>query len=69
VAGKTAAKHPTLNALIGSLFKQLRAEQALLSSTGAQIFAPFAFVSNLAGTLLALELAPVRGQRAFRGRQ
>jgi len=30
---------------------------ALLSPTGAQVFAPFAFVSNLAGALLALELA------------
>jgi len=63
VAGKIAAQHPALNAasLIGmafdSLFKQLCAEQALLSSTGAQVFAPFAFVSNLAGALLALELA------------
>jgi len=63
VAGKIAAKHSALNAasLIGmafdSLFKRLCAEQALLSSTGAQVFAPFAFVSNLAGALLALELA------------
>lgn len=63
VAGKIAAKHAALNAasLIGmafdSLFKRLCAEQALLSPAGAQVFAPFAFVSNLAGALLALELA------------
>ena len=40
-----------------SLFKQLCAEQALLMPTGAQVLAPFAFVSNLAGALVALELA------------
>lgn len=63
VAGKIAARHPALNAatLVGmafdSLFKQLCAENALLSPTGAQVFAPFACVSNLAGALLALELA------------
>ena len=53
VAGKIAARHPALNAatLVGmafdSLFKQLCAENALLSPTGAQVFAPFACVSNL----------------------
>lgn len=63
VAGKIAAKHPALDtgALVGmafdSLFKQLCAEDALLSPTSARVFAPFAFVSNLAGALLALELA------------
>jgi molybdopterin/thiamine biosynthesis adenylyltransferase len=63
VAQKIVSKHPGLNPehLIGmafdSLFKQLCAEQALLSPTGAQVLAPFAFVSNLAGALLALELA------------
>ncbi len=51
----------TASALVGiafdSLYKQLCGEQALLSPTGAQVLAPFAFVSNLAGALLALELA------------
>lgn len=63
VAAKIVSKHPALDPakLVGtafdSLFKQLCAEQALLSPTGAQVLAPFAFVSNLAGALLALELA------------
>jgi hypothetical protein len=63
VAEILAAKHAGLdeNALVGmafdSLFKQLCAEQSLLSSTGEQVLAPFAFISNLAGALLALELA------------
>jgi molybdopterin/thiamine biosynthesis adenylyltransferase len=63
VARTIKAKHPSVDeaALIGmafdSLFKQLCAEQALLSASGEQVFAPFAFVSNLAGALLALELA------------
>jgi E1 N-terminal domain len=63
VALKLVSKHPELNVdgLVGmafeSLFKRLCAQQALLSPTGAQVLAPFAFVSNLAGALLALELA------------
>ena len=63
VAGKITANHPQLSSvdLIGkafdSLFKQLCGEQALLTPTGAQVLAPFAFVSNLAGALLALELS------------
>ncbi len=63
VARILCAKHPGLDerALIGkafdSLFKQLCAQQSLLSATGEQVLAPFAFVSNLAGALLALELA------------
>ena len=40
-----------------SLFRELCAQQALLTPSGEQILAPFAFVSNLAGALLALELA------------
>ena len=62
VALKIASQHLGLDApaLVGlgfdSLFKQLCGEQALLSATGAQVLAPFAFVSNLAGALLALEL-------------
>jgi hypothetical protein len=61
IAAKIVERHPTLDAsaLVGiafdSLFKQLCAEQALLSPTGKQVLAPFAFVSNLAGALLALE--------------
>lgn len=39
-----------------SLFRQLCAEQALATPEGRQVLAPFAFVSNLAGTLLAIEL-------------
>ena len=63
VAARIAANHPQLRTadLVGrafdSLFKQLCAEQTLLTPTGAQVLAPFAFVSNLAGALLALELA------------
>lgn len=63
VARVIKQKHPSLDegALVGmafdSLFKQLCAEQALLTAAGEQALAPFAFVSNLAGALLALELA------------
>jgi hypothetical protein len=63
VAAKIVAGHPqlTASALVGvafdSLYKQLCGEQALLSPTGAHVLAPFAFVSNLAGALLTLELA------------
>jgi hypothetical protein len=63
IAGKIVASHPQLtpSPLVGiafdSLYKQLCGELALLSPTGAQVLAPFAFVSNLAGALLALELA------------
>jgi hypothetical protein len=39
-----------------SLYKQLCAMQALLTAAGEQTLAPFAFVSNLARALLALEL-------------
>jgi hypothetical protein len=62
-AKELTAKHPGLNeaSLVNmafdSLFRQLCGEQALLSPTGEQVLAPFAFVSNLAGALLALELA------------
>jgi molybdopterin/thiamine biosynthesis adenylyltransferase len=73
LAAKIAAKHPQLeaDALVGfafdSLFRQLCAEQALLSPTGAQVLAPFAFVSNLAGALLALELARFDAGREIAG--
>ncbi len=39
-----------------SLFKRLCAESALRSQEGKRVIAPFAFVSVLAGTMLALEL-------------
>src|SRR4029077_2598499 len=52
-----------------TLFKRLCAESLLSISSGRQIFAPFAFVSVLAGTLLALELvrrlAPGAGVTGF----
>jgi hypothetical protein len=38
-----------------SLFKPLCAQAALRSADQQQIFAPFAFVSALAGVLLAIE--------------
>lgn len=42
-----------------SLYKQLCAEQALKTAAGEQALAPFAFISNLAGVLLAIELMHV----------
>lgn len=48
-----------------SLFRELCAQQALLTPSGEQILAPFAFVSNLAGALLALELARFDSGRRF----
>ncbi|MBZ9649740.1 hypothetical protein K9B33_19565 [Sphingobium sp. 3R8] len=52
-------EHPT-SAFVGmaydSLFKQLCAEQALSTPEGRQVLAPFAFVSNLAGALIVLEM-------------
>lgn len=71
VAANIAARHPGLDAsaLIGmafdSLYKQLCAQQALLTAAGEQVLAPFAFVSNLAGALLALELARVEAGVRF----
>jgi len=70
VAERIVSAHPQLvsSAITGmaydSLFKSLCGEQALLTSTGAQVLAPFAFVSNLAGALLALELARSLAGRA-----
>ncbi|MHB8345880.1 MAG: ThiF family adenylyltransferase [Acidiferrobacterales bacterium] len=55
-------RYPTLDAaqLVGSaydtLFKRLCAEGQLQTLAGRQVIAPFAFVSVLAGTMLALEL-------------
>jgi hypothetical protein len=63
VARAIAARFPeqglTPARLVGqsydSLFKALCAQAALLSPEGAQVLAPFAFVSVLAGALLAVE--------------
>jgi hypothetical protein len=72
VARAIAARFPGqgLNpaALIGqsydSLFKALCAQAALLSPEGAQVLAPFAFVSVLAGALLAVEFVRRCGEPA-----
>jgi len=61
-AATIAALHSTLDpaTLIGraydSLFKALCAEQALALRGGEQVLAPFSFVSELAGALMAVEL-------------
>lgn len=75
LASIIAAQHPGLHtaALVGmaldSLYKQLCAEQTLLTAAGEQTLAPFAFVSNLAGALLAIELARFdTGQRFADGK-
>ncbi len=71
IARILVTKHTGLDeaALIGkafdSLFKELCSEQALLLPTGEQVLAPFAFVSNLAGALLALELARFESGKRF----
>lgn len=63
VAIKIVQKHPDLDPKLltgksfDTLFKERCAEDALLTGGGEQVFAPFAFISNLAGLLLALELA------------
>jgi hypothetical protein len=63
IATKLMLSNPDLqdkNGLIGislfSLFKARCAEDILKTPTGAQMLAPLAFISNLAGVLLALEL-------------
>jgi len=47
--------HDLLGASYDTLFKRLCAESVLKTPEGRQVVAPFAFVSVLAGTLLALE--------------
>lgn len=47
-----------------SLFKQLCGQGALKTDADRQVLAPFAFVSTLAGVLLAVELARRAGDRA-----
>ncbi len=60
-ARKIVLRHPSLDpaALVGesydSLFKALCGQQLLGSTEGRQVLAPFAFVSVLAGALLAIE--------------
>jgi hypothetical protein len=48
---------------VTSLYKELCAAAALKSAAGEQAFAPFAFVSNLAGVLLAVELLRFEADR------
>lgn len=62
LATKLAGIHPTLNAgaiegmAMDSLFRQLCGTGDLLDAKVEQVLAPLAFVSNLAGALLAVEL-------------
>lgn len=62
IAQKIIKKNPQISGLnivgmsFDSLFRKLCAEMKLLTTGGKQIFAPFAFVSNLAGALLVVEL-------------
>ncbi|MEQ1653070.1 MAG: ThiF family adenylyltransferase, partial [Hyphomicrobium sp.] len=49
---------------VTSLYKELCAAEALKSAAGEQALAPFAFVSNLAGVLLAIELLRFEAARA-----
>jgi len=62
VAKSIVAAHPHLNPgqLVGrafdTLFRELCAAQALRTPEGRQVLTPFAFVSTLAGALLAVEL-------------
>lgn len=48
---------------VTSLYKELCAADALKSAAGEQAMAPFAFVSNLAGVLLAIELLRFEANR------
>lgn len=67
VAARIVMAHPGLDAkaLVGvafdTLFKQLCGEDALKTEGGGQVLAPFAFVSNLAGALLVVELLRLEG--------
>lgn len=62
LAEKLAGLHPSLNAesikgmAMDSLFRQLCGTGDLLDAKVEQVLAPLAFVSNLAGALLAVEL-------------
>jgi hypothetical protein len=69
-AGRVLAKYPQLagRQLVGlacdTLFKELCATGSLGADSGQQVLAPLAFVSVLAGTMLALEFARRRFRRA-----
>lgn len=62
IAQKLSALHPNLDAstLVGKAFDTIYKEQCgngvLLNAAGQQAVAPLAFISNLAGALLAVEL-------------
>lgn len=64
-ASRIHAKYPAVDPahLVGrafdSLFKELCAAQALQSTEGRQVLAPFSFVSSLAGVYLVVELLRV----------
>lgn len=47
---------PLINKAFDSLFRELCATKALTTHEGRQVLTPFAFVSGLAGALLAIEL-------------
>lgn len=61
-ADKILSRYPNLKAdevegiAYETLFKQLCGEAALQTAEGRQVFAPFSFVSVLAGTYLAMEI-------------
>lgn len=69
-AARIARAHPSVEAstIVGkaydTLFKELCSAQALLTSEGRQVLAPFAFVSALAGVLLVIELMRSNHQTA-----
>ncbi|MBY5710108.1 ThiF family adenylyltransferase [Rhizobium leguminosarum] len=69
-AARICRSHPGLRpeGLVGmaydSLFKQLCGEHALRTREGKQVLAPFAFVSMLAGVLLACEFVRSEGDLA-----
>lgn len=74
-AGKIVLRHPSLDpeTLVGesydSLFKALCGQQLIGSTEGRQVLAPFAFVSVLAGALLAIEYVrwKVQGPSPYNG--
>lgn len=61
-AGRIVARYPMLSATqitgtaYDSLFKQLCATQQLVGPEQKQVLAPFSFVSQLAGTVMAIEM-------------
>jgi molybdopterin/thiamine biosynthesis adenylyltransferase len=69
LASKLASIHPTLNAreiegmAMDSLFRELCGSGNLLDAEVEQVLAPLAFISNLAGALLAVELLRAESPR------